>query len=93
MVKPFSISQFVCKMFQDEQRAKLRLKHPELNHIEFSQLLGQKWRKLSPELRDRYVEMAEEGKRQFKSRDQTIVLQNPEEKVEAPQGTKKQKVF
>jgi|FrelakmetLWP11LW_1041352.scaffolds.fasta_scaffold37049_1 hypothetical protein len=37
--------------------------------------------------------MAEEGKRQFKSRNQTIILQNPEEKVEAPQGTKKQKVF
>ncbi|XP_051895102.1 uncharacterized protein LOC127583295 isoform X2 [Pristis pectinata] len=52
-------------LFLNEQRAKLKIEHPELPFTEITKLLGTQWSQLSQEGKQKYIDEAEKDKRRY----------------------------
>ncbi|XP_060707577.1 uncharacterized protein LOC132833372 isoform X2 [Hemiscyllium ocellatum] len=52
-------------LFLNEQRAKLKIKHPDLPFTEITKLLGTQWSQLSQEGKQKYIDEAEKDKQRY----------------------------
>ncbi|XP_078066332.1 uncharacterized protein LOC144492052 isoform X2 [Mustelus asterias] len=52
-------------LFLNEQRAKLKIEHPDLPFTEITKLLGTQWSQLSQEGKQKYIDEAEKDKRRY----------------------------
>ncbi|XP_067828418.1 SWI/SNF-related matrix-associated actin-dependent regulator of chromatin subfamily E member 1-like isoform X2 [Heptranchias perlo] len=52
-------------LFLNEQRAKLKIEHPDLPFTEITKLLGTQWSQLSQEGKQKYINEAEKDKRRY----------------------------
>jgi len=52
-------------LFTAEQRLKVKAENPALPVTEIAKILGQRWKEIDPETKERYTKMAEDGKKKY----------------------------
>ena len=67
-------------IFHQSKREKLKRKHPDLSETEVATKLGQRWRSMSTEAKDKYIQHHNELKEEYKRQLETFYQEHPEAK-------------
>ena len=67
-------------MFHQSKREKVKQKYPDLSETEVAAKLGQRWRSMSVEAKDKYVQHHNKLKEEYKRQLETFYSEHPEAK-------------